>query len=755
MVAAVVGALVVAFYTGVLTRTAQVKLASDAAAARYLARGALEALSFAAGEASLPPPAGVPVSTRGPDLFSHLLSAPEVLAQPVLRDRGAEDDRAWLTARVGSGALASVDRLAKKLPEASVKVFVSFAVPPRAPGPVKDPVVKAAVMTLRAVARVRHAEEEASLARSLYVYSLLPPAGKFTLAATAAGPLATSRVDQEGHPWKDAEMPVVLIHHPADGDPGAGDPFGPASVVKTYVARSVPASDLVTAHAARGLVYLASGTEAPEVWLPLASGGAPWGEAHALAAPQDGHAASLSAKPLADQPPALHTFTAPDLSDPEVKQGCTLQGAVLPLSEEVDGTLLGPHPDPQATGDTAVSRLKLHGTAAMPSPTAVIGSAFHVLAAISDIAVDRDVTDADEVAQERAAGRRLPARDGIEPFLAWSDEGSYDADIAMERSVAEPSYGTLRPFGMQGRIKNLNAWVDSASGGRVQVASEVGHDPIVLDLTFWKYSNLFSGFPEYRRVMSKYLPIPVNLLLDLAGRPAEQSLELLRQAAFGKTAPGGWSDYVVTRFTLAHRDALHREPAVGGATWLDTATAPPDALAKLLAAKTGERWPGEPAVVVHGQKAFEQRFMVNGQLDLAGLRVIVEPLPGDAAPPLIFDRPLVVKQGGVLEVARLAAPAILAAEGAGWSPLTVRTAELTLRGHGPFEGVFVAGAVHMENVTDSAVIRGSLLTSAVPGGLPRPLVIAWDPRNDPTGEAAPASYRVASVKKSFTPMTAP
>ena len=120
-----------------------------------------------------------------------------------------------------------------------------------------------------------------------------------------------------------------------------------------------------------------------------------------------------------------------------------------------------------------------------------------------------------------------------------------------------------------------------------------------------------------------------------------------------------------------------------------------------------------------------------------------------------FDRPVVVKQGGVLEVARFAAPAVVAPDGAGWLPLTIRTAELTLRGHGPFEGVFVAGAVKMENVTDFALIRGSLQTEAVPGGLMRPLVIAWDPRNDPTGEAAPTAYRVASVKKSFTPLTAP
>ena len=744
---AVAGSLALLMHQGMLHRAVQVRRAEDQAAARFLARGALNALQFGVGEAILRPP-GVAPSTKGPELYSWLLAAGPVLARGVPRGDG-DDDRAWLASVLGTAPFAAIDKLARRLPDARVAVFAEVAVAPAQPGPVVDPVVKRVSLRLRAVARVRTVEDALGVTLPLAVYSELPVAAKFTLAARAAAGLATAQVTADGGPWTQGDMPVVLIHHPSDGDPVAHDPFA-RGAGKPLVARSVAPSEIVTAHADRGLVWLA-GPEHADVHLPLAAGGAPLGEEHALYAPHEGKRVVPVARALPDQPVPMRTFEPPDPLDPDVKQAAFVQGTVVPLSVDVDATLLGPNPDPAVAASGAVSRLKVHGTAAMPSPTAVIGAAYHTLGALSAIACDRDATDADERAQAAAVGRPLPVRDAREPFLAFADEAGYETDLIAERSSTEPSYGVLRPFGRQGEVQNQNAYVDLDGDGirETAVSSEIGHEIIHLDLSFWKYGNLFASYAEYRRLMSRYISIPVNLSLELAGRPAEQAQELLRQAAFGKTPPGGWSDWLVTRLTLAHRDPLHQEPRVreGGTRWLDSGVGGADALATALAAPTGERWPGEPAVVVRGQRAFEEHFMPGGVMDLAGLRVIVVPAEGETVPGLSFERPVAVKpgSGGVLEVPRLACPGLVNGDAGAFAPLVVRATELVLTARGPYEAAFHVESVVVDANVDHAVIRGALSVGAVPAHLARPLVVAWDPRLDPVGPLAHLSYRVAAV----------
>jgi hypothetical protein len=252
-------------------------------------------------------------------------------------------------------------------------------------------------------------------------------------------------------------------------------------------------------------------------------------------------------------------FTAADPVYPTVLQSAYVQGTVLGFFEPLDVSLLGEPPSPGLAGSTTASRLKVHGTATMPSATAVIGPAWRVLAALSDLGVDRDATDTDEREQAAAAGRTLPVRDGIEPFLAAAGEAAFEADVAAEFSAAEPSYARLRPFGRQGEVDNMNARIDGDGDGKpdLAVASEAGHHPIHLDLALWRYGTLFPAYADYRRVMSRYISIPVNLSLDLAGKPADRAMDELSRAAFGKDKPAGWDDWMQRGLALEHRDALH------------------------------------------------------------------------------------------------------------------------------------------------------------------------------------------------------
>lgn len=739
-IAGIAAALALAMHQGMLHRAVQVRRASDQAGARWIARGALNALAFAVGEAIQPPPPGVAPSTRGPDLYAWLLSSSSVLAKGV--PHGDGDDRAWLAQVLGKRVFESIDALARRLPGAEVSVFTEVGLPPPPKGPIVDPVCKRVELRLRAVARVHSIEESLAVTMPLAVYSQLPASGKFTLATREAAHLATANVNADGTPFEPGDAPVVLVHHPSDGDPMAADPFA-RGAQKALLARSVAPSDVLTTFADRGLVWL--GANQP-LHLPLAAGGAPYGEEHAVYAPHDGRRVVPIAKPLPDQPGPMRGFQPTDPLNPDVLQGAYVQGTVVPFSVGLDTALLGPSPDPAGGATSTVSRLRLHGSAAMPSPTAVIGQASYTLAALSGIAIDRDVSDADEHAQTTAVGRPLPVRDASEPFLAWTDEAGWDADLIAEQSSYQAPYGHLRPFGRQGEVTNQNAYVDQDGDGsrETQVASEIGHETLHLDLSQWKYANLFAGHVEYKRLMSRYVSIPVNLALELGGRPAEQVADLLRQAAFGKSPPGGWADWQLPHAALVHRDPLHDEPAVraGGALWLDTRATGPEPFNQLLSGPP-ERFPGERPIAVRGQRAFEQVFMPGGVMDLAGHRVIVVPDETDTAPGLVFDRVVAVKagSGGVLEVPRLACPGLVNADGAGFAPLSVHTPELVLKARGPYEAAFSVTRVTNES-PDYAVIRGALNTPNVPANLPRPLVVAWDPRLDPTGPQAHFAYRV-------------
>jgi hypothetical protein len=166
----------------------------------------------------------------------------------------------------------------------------------------------------------------------------------------------------------------------------------------------------------------------------------------------------------------------------------------------------------------------------------------------------------------------------------------------------------------------------------------------------------------------------------------------------------------------------------------------------VLVAGLAKRFPGDEPVIVRGQKALEREFMQGGALDLKGLRVrvVAEGPKGTAS--LAFGAPLNVRpgSGGVLEVDRIELPGILnKGDAEAFAPLIVRAREVVLTAKGPYEALIQARSVRMEDFKSFAVVKGALFLEDPALELANPLVVTYDPRMDPTGEAAQLYYRVA------------
>jgi hypothetical protein len=763
IVAIVIAALAIAYRQGALHRGVQVRAHTDRIAARFLARAALEAMKFAVGEATLPP--AVPAGADASSLYSLLLLDPAGLARALAGNSGAApagDDRALLDRLMGPEALAPLDRLAAGLPSARTSIAIGLAGASLYPASaMRDPVLKRVTLRVRATADVRGARESMSTSETLVVHSLLPgAAGKFTLAATGLAGANGFPVTVDGHEAPGATgAPIVLFHHAGDLDPGAQDPFAGATpavsappAARPLVTRPLEPDRVLPAAADRGLVLLEGPPEQPAVHLQLASGGAPWGEHYTMFQPAGGKTAYPAARLLADQPARLRAFRPPDPVDPSVEQAAFVQGTVLGFSEGMNVELLGPPPDPDAIPTASTSRIRPFGTATHPSPTACIGEVYRVMAALSDVAIDRDATDKDESDQTACAGARLPVRDAVDPFLAWCDEETFREDLANEQGPGDPTYRRLTPFGRRGGVPNQNARVDLDGDGvrETPVPSEDGHDPIHLDLTLWKYANLFADHAEYRAVMSRYLVVPANESLLLAGLPREQAEDRLRGAAFGLRSRAATPEYLVRDLRLEHRDPLHAGLAGGGPalrTCLDTTGLQEGSLRAAIHEGTLRHHPDEPVHEVRGQREFERLFMPSGMLDLQGLRVAVLPDGSDGPPPLVFDRVVQVRPGGggILEAPAFSARGLVnpgLAEA--FAPLVIRTGELVLAGPGPFEAIFVPARISQVSEARFTTVRGGfVLAGALPGALVRPLVVAHDDRYDPTSPAVPLYYRVA------------
>lgn len=742
----VIGMLVFAYYQGFRHRDAQVRLSSDRASARWLARAAIDTLKLAFHEAPDPGRLNPPDVENGsllPFLLGDAKSLPIRFAKKV---EGKADHRVIIEQLVGSDALAPIDRLVSKLPEAKVTFELNLKpVPMWRERAIADEAFKTVEISYKVKAQVRKASESYRTTDVVDVHSLLPPAiSKFTFAVTQdAGSLNTHKVTVRGDD-AGGTAPVVLMHAPEDGDPVATNVFEarPTSQQKLAGAFNDPAA-LLTATADRGMTYLPGTPETP-VTLQLASGGTPFGEYHSVQPPNGGRTAYPAAQPLKEQPPRLKGLKAPDPRDPTILQSGAVQGAVFGFFDGIDQQQLLGAPPPGGAPEMC-SQLKPFGTGTNPSAGAIVGHVNRAMAAISDIGIDRDDSSRDEADQQASVGKALPVRDGVDPFLRAVGEGEFKADVALETAGGRPN--RLLPFGLNGLIPNENAMADLDGDGRKEtaVASEALHNPFPTDRSSWRYGNLFENYGEYALAMSKYVSFPANFGLHLATQEGDKARQLLLDAAFGKTPPNV-RDWTIGELRLEARDRLHLAIAERGASkyLLDTKETGMAGLAEAIAAGARARYPAETTYLVRGQAKFQEIFMAGGQIDLQGLKIMVVREKPEDKPGLEFPGEVAVKpgSGGTLIVERFKATALKnAGEGSGYAPFVLQAQELVMAGKGPFEGVIVPGVILQERVSDYSVIRGSLAVSGMPASLSNPLVVQYDPRNDPTTADATRYYR--------------
>jgi len=161
--------------------------------------------------------------------------------------------------------------------------------------------------------------------------------------------------------------------------------------------------------------------------------------------------------------------------------------------------------------------LMLFGSAVRPVRTLVVGRVAAGAARITCISVDRDETGGEEEVQEAEAGRALPRRETVDPFLACVDERAFGE--ALEAEKTRPlDLPHLRPFctksllsraragngGAIGLAVNLNHQpgedVDGVAGMRL--ACEEDHDPVRLDLSQYSYGRIFGNHENYCRYSS-------------------------------------------------------------------------------------------------------------------------------------------------------------------------------------------------------------------------------------------------------------
>lgn len=741
----IIGGMVLVYNQSLRHRDVQIRLNTDRTHARFLARSGIELLLYAAREAQDPTQLKSPNLTGG-GLLPFVLNTSTEIEKRVAAGASSDDDSRELLAQLlGKDALEPIDKLAKSLPAATIQLTLTMDASDPSSGVIRDVALKTIRVSIRSEARVRKAEETYETSETWYVHSTLPAAAsKFTLAmlsppgAPNASQVTTTGDDAGG------TAPIVLFHHPDDCNPMAQDPFRKDETnQKPLTTTPMEPANMQERLVDRGLTGL-GGVQR----LKLASGGTPFGEYHAALPPTGGKVSYPQASRLPEQPEPISKLHPVDPVDPLVRQAGFVQGTVFGHFLDIDeNELLGPAPTDG--GADAVSQIKIHGTGVNPSPGLMIGETYRVMAGISDIAVDRDMSGRDEADQAATAGRSLPEREGIDPFLKNADEGTYNAAVSLEQAGPVFSYQGMTSFGNHGLINNLNLMVDSNADGIPDqtVMSEIAHNPVRLPLDEWQYRKCFKDYADYQRYMCKFVTFPANFSLNIGGLPPEQAAGVLRELAFGKTPPPGLDAFVMRDVKLLHRDAVHRSmTGKDHDVYADTAGVGADAL--LEAARTGlqNRWPTEIPFVVLGQKNFEKLFMVGDQIDLQGRRVQVVTVESEPAP-LTFDRVVSVKpgSGGVLETPIFRCKGLLnAGLRDAFAPLVIKTAQLILVGRGPFEAVFVPGSVKQESVTNYSVVKGSLALTSLPGGsdLVRPLIVSYDPRLDPTADSNSLYYRI-------------
>jgi len=749
----IVGALAVAFFTARRHHDAQIRRGGDDHRARFLARGTLEYLRFALREKLLRRHPGQDPDVRGGEFHEFILADPTSL-EKFWREKAPsdreKDHRDFFKQLLGESSLRPIDDLVARFPDATVTLRFDLDRPdlplvtPLAPGSaIVDPVLKRLNFRLECRARVRKARSTYTIAETLRVDHQLPTGkGKFTLAllrteeAYHNGHLVSEKGEDQG-----GLAPVVLIHNPVDGDPLNGDPFK-ADVWGTPLLSASLSDDprrWATELEDRGFVYISS---RDPVFLNLASGAGPAGEYHTIYKPESKPEYPVATK-LAEQPQNLEGFRAP--AGDNVFQSAWVQGAVFGFYEGFARDLLPLNLPPDAPGPMS-STLRIFGTPAMPSGTLVYGEVFRRLGAISGLAIDRDDTTFDENEQYDAVKIQLPQREAIDPFFRNIDEDPFQSDATLEAQEQPPA--NLIPFSSPGfgpyRVRNVNLQADTNDDGLPDaiVASEMIHNPLALDRGYYKYSTMFDGYGDYARYMSKLVDIPANACLELATQKAPKTFAALAELAFARPDVGQKEDRILTDIVIDHQSAFHQRIGKehGHFHAIDTLDGGRAGLERTFTSGI----PGEREIVfVEGEQEFKRRFLRSG-LDLMGLEVRILPSPDGSSPSrLVFEGPVSVQSGGIIQVDEFRVTALNnPKQGVDFESVEIRCNRLVLLDRGPVDAAIVTPKVVTEGDAEYSVIRGSLVAvGPATSEMTRPLILAWDPRIDPTKPTTTVHYR--------------
>lgn len=712
---------------------------TDEVVARHLARGAVEALLFAA-EQDL----DAREARARPDLLKGrisevLLGDEKALAKAFADGERPASARAFLARLLGDGALGRIDDLTRPWPNAQLSYRASArVVAPPVRTALADVVPKSALVRLECTVQLNHARRVHAAELAVTVGSTLPGVlGRFTVAWAPAGDTAMLTVDRSGAALSPTH-PLISFNDPADYS--AADPWftGKSGALGKM---SVPAfskiDELEKALAGRGAVFLSGADPARALTLPIAAGGVPAGQGFQVFASADGKPFVPERSEVASAPGRIRAMQ-PSQPGTSVRQTAWIEGVVEGFYAGVDSrSQLGPGGGFFSEGSSYVRPL---GTAAHPSPGLVYGNARARLAAVSNLAVDRDATSKDEGQQRVATGKDLPVQEVREPPLKHVAAASFSAEVGRELKGA--SLQELLFFGseMFGPGVALNENLPASP------ATERAFSRIALTREFYRYGRMFESYAEYEKVMSRRFDFAYNGLLRFAGMDAKAAESQLMRLAFTTPAPPDDSDLLALA-RMEHTDPVHQD--LGDTLFVDSsrAVAPPAALGALVSATAGAPRMVRMGVTCRGLELFRSSFLTGASLDLGGWWVsLVGATPTERPPALDVDRLTVPPYGGgVLELGSLALAGLTyTGTGAAREPLVIKVGTLRLKGLGPYEGTFVVND-RLEVVAGPerhAVIRGNLVLA--PGAsldLRAPLAVVRDAGFDPTSAQAHQFYR--------------
>lgn len=477
--------LATAFHLASRTRDSQVRLATDQARARFLARATVQALQFAfrqategthafAGAASLS-------SGHLPDV---LLNGREGLARVWGRKAPlGQDHRPFLEQVLGTEALEPIDDLARFAHDGRLRFTVEYETDPapRPPGHL-DPVAKQVTFHYDVEAHVGEgARDRYRGTDSLSVGSRLPILlSKLTAAGHTRPPSPNGLSNDESGVREDGRTPVLLFHGGEISPSSSTDPSSsslpprPMPPLFASVPPEGPGEAASDALAGRGLVHLAGSSVAK-----ITAGTRNLGQESMVAPPDP-----------AETPLPRERVSLPELSEAtEVTFTGFHREVRLP-------NLLGSPPAFLSAPDSA--HLHLFGTAAVPSPTVVMGDSRLALGAVfrrqrpdgTTVTTSRILTPPVNAAHVLGTRPRLEALGMLAALTVSSDAGPasllektlqrqwdlYHTD-ALHRAV-EASEGHRRYFSTEG-LEDPEA--DMFAAGTLQSPPLVGDTFVVHD----------------------------------------------------------------------------------------------------------------------------------------------------------------------------------------------------------------------------------------------------------------------------------